>query len=835
MTSLNFMIERKRLTKMTGGLSDCRILFVQAPAGYGKTVFAGQWLDSRKEPYAMVTFDEYDNTAADVCFRLKNALHDLSIGEKVETVSAYTEHHDFNKAPAEFLMRAAAAAPRDIRASLVLDDLHYLTDMNGQKIVRDFIMRLPPGVKICILSRSGLPECFSSLLLKHDIQFIPREELLFDSREIAALYNEKNITLTKKEAESILSVTEGWPLGINALLLSKNQIPLESLSGDWLESFLKTQVWETWEEGYKEFMIAACIEDILTEGLCNALTGKSDSGRILEELAAKGAFLTKQRGGTYRFHNLFLQYLRKMFAEKPEVYRTERIRASGRWYLEQNDFYHAVVRFFYIKDYDQMACCFDLLEEIERAGFNMDQVMEAVRDTLDEEMLKRYPYLYFMMAFTARNEGRLEDFKNYADQYYSHYPQIVKRNPELGHNIFFLYMMDFRLSFQDILQIAVNTQASASFQAVRGTATLYFPFYHRSYKDFSELLPGDIEEKVGLLVKALGPLLGNECAMLKNCVQGGLYYEKGELRRAQESVLLAAGEFKEGFAPESKFCVMVLLLTVTHAIGQPGEEKIIQRDIQKMIETDKAYYLQFNFDAVLSRNCLENGDREAAQNWIETRGTDICEELDFLRLYGHFTTARAHIVLENYNLSILLLEKILKMCKTLKRPVDVIEAYILLAVSYWKKKRGNRKKALLYLEEAIRCAQKYGYKQAFINDGAELKNMLTSLKNWTMRSDYKGDLSDTFVKKLYIEVMDRAGYTNSRNGNRREQQVMLTRQQKKVALLMCEGYSYRKIAEELGIKFSTVRSHIELIYRKLDVSDMNEAVLKIRRLHLLDE
>ena len=52
---------------------------------------------------------------------------------------------------------------------------------------------------------------------------------------------------------------------------------------------------------------------------------------------------------------------------------------------------------------------------------------------------------------------------------------------------------------------------------------------------------------------------------------------------------------------------------------------------------------------------------------------------------------------------------------------------------------------------------------------------------------------------------------------------------------MCKGYSYRKIAEELGIQFSTVRSHIELIYRKLDVSSMKEAITKIHQLHILDD
>ena len=74
-----------------------------------------------------------------------------------------------------------------------------------------------------------------------------------------------------------------------------------------------------------------------------------------------------------------------------------------------------------------------------------------------------------------------------------------------------------------------------------------------------------------------------------------------------------------------------------------------------------------------------------------------------------------------------------------------------------------------------------------------------------------------------------------RDRDRIEPEIQFTQQQKRVMKLMCDGYSYRKIAEELGIAFSTVRSHIELIYRKMDVSDMKEAVLKIHQLHILED
>lgn len=829
------MIQRGRLTEIAGKMADYKTLYIQAPAGYGKTVFAGQWLELQNGPGAVVTLDEYDNTVEELCHKLRNLLDGLCPESCQKQVSAFTRHPDFDKAPAEFLMRAAAKLPGNGTAGIVIDDLHCLTDFRAQKVLLDFLMRLPDGTRSCVLSRSRLPDMYSGQVLKQNLSFISQELLLFDSSEILALYQSKGFSVTEKQAAHILTYTEGWPLGINALLLSDHQLPTENISSEWLEGFLKTQVWNMWDESTREFMIGTCMENVLSESLCDALTGKRGSGMVLERMLADGVFLSRQHDGTYRFHRLFLKFLRKQFYEQPIEYRTRQFQRAGEWYREHNDFYQAVRRFSYSKDYEQVAGCFDMLEEMDRAEFDTEQVMRIVHDTLDEDIVKEYPFLYYMMAYTARNDGRIEAFQAYADLYYSNYPRIVKRTPELAHNIFFLYVMDFRFSLQNIAKMAGLGQASTTFQGVRGSATQYFPLYHRSYRDFSEVLPGNIDERLETIFKMLGMLLGEECSMIHNCVRGGLYYETGDLQRARELALSAAADLRSCFAPESKFCALVLLLMTSHAMQQPEQEQLTQQDIQNMIETDQAYYLQRNFDAVICRNRLDSRDMDAARNWIERNATNAYEVPGFFDLYGQFTTARAHIVYGNLNQAVILLEKILELVKTMQRPIDMIEAEILLSIAYRKMRRDNQKTALQHLENAILIAQPLEYIQAFINEAAGISAMLTSLKNRVIRSDYKGGLSETFVKRLYLRVSEQIRTGKAPDGGTPVQAVKLTGQQKRVAKLMCEGYSYRKIAEEMGIQFSTVRSHIELIYRKLEVAGMEEAILKIRRDHMLDD
>lgn len=657
----------------------------------------------------------------------------------------------------------------------------------------------------------------------------------FDSDEIYLLYQINHIRITKKQAETIFLFTEGWPIEINALLISGVNIPSKSMPQDQLESFLKIQVWDTWDENIRNFILGTIVEEELTERICNELLGITDSGNMLELLLSRGCFLYRRSNGSYCFHKLFREFLLKQFHEQTKEYCEDKFRLAGEFYLKQKDFYRALERFSNIQNFEYIAQCFDLLEEIDRAGFDTERVMLAVRDDLNEEIAEQYPYLFFMMAFTARNDGRIEDFKRFADLYYANYSRVIERNPELAHNIFFLYIMDYRFTIEDITRMASGGQSNVDFQGVRGSATAYFPLYHRSFRDFSEVGLAGIDNGMEIINQTLGALLGEEREMVIECLRAGLYYERGELLHAQELSLLAAAKIRNSFVPESKFCALMLLLSVDYALHQFEQADIIQQEIRLMIENEKAFYLQFNFDAVICKNLLYSGDVNIAQTWLKSHDAVIGGHLTFFHLNGNFTAARAHITCGSFDKAIILLHEIYNFCSQMGRYLDIIESEILLAIAYWKKKRGYQKTALSYLEDAIKIAQPFEYEQIFISEGAELESMLSRLKSRMVRSDYKGEIFGPFVKKLYIGVAQQALYSKGLTGGRVENSLQFTKQQKKVMRLLCDGYSYRQIGETLGIQFSTVRSHVELIYKKLDVSGVKDAIIKIRELNALGD
>ena len=57
----------------------------------------------------------------------------------------------------------------------------------------------------------------------------------------------------------------------------------------------------------------------------------------------------------------------------------------------------------------------------------------------------------------------------------------------------------------------------------------------------------------------------------------------------------------------------------------------------------------------------------------------------------------------------------------------------------------------------------------------------------------------------------------------------LSKREKEVLHLLCEGQSYRDIARKLYVSTNTVRFHLKNIYKKLQVNSRHEAVVKATR------
>ena len=62
---------------------------------------------------------------------------------------------------------------------------------------------------------------------------------------------------------------------------------------------------------------------------------------------------------------------------------------------------------------------------------------------------------------------------------------------------------------------------------------------------------------------------------------------------------------------------------------------------------------------------------------------------------------------------------------------------------------------------------------------------------------------------------------------------MLTQREREILALLADGFGNKQIAARLGISTNTVKTHLELLFDKLDVSTRTEAVTAAARMGLL--
>jgi len=829
-SNIMIMLERRGLIRAFNELIDNRIIFVCAPAGYGKTVAVTQWLDKDTRSKAIFSLDEYDNNISIFCERFCAALRTCQPQNK--TLMEIAAHPSFQSAPDVFSFRAISALSVRKKAVIAIDDLHLIHDDALLALLLAFIKRLPKNFQIILVSRHDMPHSFSELMLKERVSRIGEEQLIFTDNEIMDLHNKRGNQITQGQASEIIAQTHGWAMGISAFFLSGGQ------TGDsvynYLDSFIQTNIWEKWEEDIREFMLRTAMLRELTPSVCEAMTGVSDSAKILKELVQKGAFITQLQDGTYRYHRLFQQFLRRIAGERGGDYLMSLLETEGNWHLSHKNFYKAVDCFIRCKNHEGIGRAYVLLTASGNKNYALVRLLPIFNNPEVVAAAKQYPHLLYVASSCAFFEGRIDDTISYMDEYYARHSEIAAEYPALARDIVLMRFWDFRIPLSEALTRADDFPLPDV--PMDRSISMHMPLYHRGVVDFSEIMPEDAEETLNAFFQKINCISHGLRGMRTKTVEAGLLYERGNLIKAHECASRAAAEMKSYFPADSKFCTMSIMVYVLDALDSEDksgganatEAAALINSISRMIEEDKAYHLIRNFNALVTRREIASRNTKAAGEWIEAHQNPGDPTL--YGLYVDFTTCRAFIAAGQYDLAIILLKKVFGIADVCNRPLDILEAQILLAVAYWKKRQRFQTEALDHLEGAVLTALQYGYVQMFVAEGAVLASILYKLQKRVeqQKDEARGHLS--FIKMLYLKTRGSAKDMEEPG----KISVKFTDKQNAVMKLLCQGKTRREIAEILGIKQPTLRTHLDSIYGKLEVSNVTDAVKKITALGLLE-
>ncbi|HBU12117.1 MAG TPA: helix-turn-helix transcriptional regulator, partial [Clostridiales bacterium] len=273
------------------------------------------------------------------------------------------------------------------------------------------------------------------------------------------------------------------------------------------------------------------------------------------------------------------------------------------------------------------------------------------------------------------------------------------------------------------------------------------------------------------------------------------------------------------------------LAAVFLAQGKEGELADCLKGTERFIDED-AGFLRPNYLAFTTRAKLWNGDASAAREWLDQYFVNDSAMLEPYRIYQYFTTVRAYAALSELDKARDLAERLRKMGQDFRRPQDAAEAGALLAAILWAK--GQKKEAQETLEAVLLEIQPLGFVRLIADEGAAVLPILKKIKARVAHADYAAGLKENYVNNIYLAAY---GVSKQRAGiliGERAKPVKLSKQQKVMLELLSQGYSRDGIVKETGLAVTTIKSHVKMLYEKLDVNSAADAVLRARELGIIE-
>ncbi|MEV4147759.1 LuxR C-terminal-related transcriptional regulator [Amycolatopsis sp. NPDC049691] len=335
-------VPRPRLRAVLDGAGEAAMVFVGAPAGFGKTVLLAEWARRRDGgAVAWLSADADDNDdrlfwsavleAVGRCGRIPpgNPLRGLAVPDGPSTDLA-------------FLAQVADAfdALRE-PVVLVLDSAQEITSPDPWRGLRAVIRHRPAGLCLAVASRREPPLPLGRARLAGRLVEIGAARLRFTPEEADAVLAAAGSAIPRDQVARLACQTGGWPAGLRLAAASAARYgSLREFStgrdGSVL-GYLTDEVLAALAPAQRELVRTISICDEVPAGLATVLSGRTDAEAVLRELGDP-AQVVESAGAPphHRVLPLLRTYLRADL-QRREPDRTHALHAkAARWFAEHD-------------------------------------------------------------------------------------------------------------------------------------------------------------------------------------------------------------------------------------------------------------------------------------------------------------------------------------------------------------------------------------------------------------------------------------------------------------------------------------------------------------------
>ena len=305
---------RPRLTRLLDE-STAQTIVVTAPAGYGKTTLAAEWVQGRDD----VVWYRSTSGSADVA-AFSAGLADVitplvpGVGDRLKQRLRVADTPERAARPlAEIFSEDLDGWPPD--ALLIVDDYHLVVDSDPVEEFMDWLLTLTPALRVLVTARRRPKWASARRILYGEIFELDRGQLAMTTQEAALVLDGRST----EEVQALVQQAEGWPALIGlAALSATHELPTERVS-EALYRYFAEEVVRGESREVEQFLLIASVPEKIEPGATEQLLGKEPAASMLSHLVDEG--LVERVGQELRLHPLLRSFLRQSLRESdPELF-----------------------------------------------------------------------------------------------------------------------------------------------------------------------------------------------------------------------------------------------------------------------------------------------------------------------------------------------------------------------------------------------------------------------------------------------------------------------------------------------------------------------------------
>lgn len=343
------------------------------------------------------------------------------------------------------------------------------------------------------------------------------------------------------------------------------------------------------------------------------------------------------------------------------------------------------------------------------------------------------------------------------------------------------------------------------------------------FNDFTRLGPM-LEHFKDECIEDIQFLYGTECApVIFNLSLAEYYYQKNKLIEVEMLVSSTIKEFDKKNEYRFLFTALVLQSKILLATGSILRSASYIKDINKQIRDLGKAEFSNNINAVEVMGAFYDGRYDVIANWMHTDAPDELGDFNMLDLYRYMVKIRCYIVLEKYSMAISLIEKLRPLLEIGRRPMDLCEIDLLLAMTLFA--AGNKNLAFEALVRALKSARRRNYLRLVADEGTCLFPLLVEYVKEKGETPFLMEMIE-LTRKMAIQY---PLYLKPRYQNKEQ----FTQMEVDILRLLQQGKSQEEIGDYFFISLNTVKYHLKKIYTKLEASSATQAIWKAKLIGLI--